>query len=218
MSSFLLSLVALSVIGSINPNGFAVQIYLLSTAKPVIRALTFALGEYVALWIAGLLIAWGMTQVLEQFLNSLSKSIYILHLFVGIALLIVGWNATKLLRFSTKTQHPRSLKSLHTFWLGFSIVAIETPTALPHVAALKHMADAHLSIPTFVLLWTLYDLIFVLPLLIFISVYLVLNDKAVNYLAKFYYRINIWFPKILPLALMGIGLILIINSLIHFYK
>ncbi|MEH1811690.1 MAG: hypothetical protein V7L09_04350 [Nostoc sp.] len=66
MTSFLLSLAAISVFGSINPNGFAVQIYLLSTPKPVIRVLAFTFGEYVGLLISGLLIAWGLRQVIQE--------------------------------------------------------------------------------------------------------------------------------------------------------
>ena len=218
MSSFLLSLVAISVIGSINPNGFAVQIYLLSTPKPVIRALAFTLGEYVGLLISGLLIAWGMRQVIQEVLNSVGESIYGLQFFAGIGLLIVGCNTPKIFNASTKTLHPHSLKPLHSFLLGFTIVAVETPTALPHIAALKQMNDAHVSIPIFILIWALYDLIFIFPLLIMVAVYLVLNDKAISYLEGFYYRINRWFSKILPFLLSGIGVFFIVNSLIQFFS
>ncbi|MEH2065489.1 MAG: GAP family protein [Nostoc sp.] len=218
MSSFLLSLVAISVIGSINPNGFAVQIYLLSTPKPVIRALAFTLGEYIGLLISGLLIAWGMRQVIQEVLNSVGESIYGLQFFAGIGLLIVGYNAPKIFNASTKTLHPHSLKPLHTFLLGFTIVAVETPTALPHIAALKQMNDAHLSIPIFILIWALYDLIFIFPLLIMVAVYLVLNDKAISYLEGFYYRINRLTSKILPFLLSGIGVFFIVNSLIQFFS
>ncbi|MEH2237703.1 GAP family protein [Nostoc sp.] len=218
MISFLLSLAAISVIGSINPNGFAVQIYLLSTPKPVIRALAFTLGEYVGLLISGLLIAWGMIQVIQQVLNFVGESIYGLQFLVGIGLLIVGCNAPKFFKPSTKTLHPLSLKPQHTFFLGFTIVAVETPTTLPHIAALKQLTDAHISIPIFILIWALYDLIFIFPLFIIVAVYLVFNDNIVSYLEQFYYRINSWTSKILPFILSGIGVLLIVNSLIQFFR
>ncbi|MCL6752184.1 GAP family protein [Nostoc sp. CCCryo 231-06] len=217
MTSFLVSLAAISVIGSINPNGFAVQIYLLGTPKPVIRALAFTLGEYVGLLISGLLIAWGMRQVIQEVFNSVGETIYGLQLLVGIGLLIVGYNAPKMFKPSTKTVQPHSLKPLQTFLLGFTIVAVETPTALPHIAAIKQMNDAYFSIPIFILIWALYDLIFILPLLIMVAVYLVLNDKAISYLEQFYFKINSWISKSLPFILSGIGVFFIVNSLIHFF-
>ncbi|MEH1948771.1 MAG: GAP family protein [Nostoc sp.] len=218
MTYFLLSLAAISVFGSINPNGFAVQIYLLSTPKPVIRVLAFTLGEYVGLLISGLLIAWGLRQVIQEALNYVGESIYVLQLLTGIGLLIVGYNAPKIFKPSKKAVQPHSLKPLHTFLLGFTIVAVETPTALPHITALQQMNDAHLSIPIFILIWALYDLIFIFPLLIMLAIYLVLNDKAISYLEKFYYRINSWVSKILPFLLSGIGGFLIVNSLIQFFS
>ncbi|MBN3897447.1 MAG: GAP family protein [Nostoc sp. NOS(2021)] len=218
MTSFLLSLAAISVIGSINPNGFAVQIYLLSTPKPVIRALAFTLGEYVGLLISGLLISWGMIQVIQQVLNSVGERIYGLQFFLGIGLLIVGCNAPKFFNPSTKNLHPLSLKPLHTFFLGFLIVAVETPTALPHIAALKQMNDVHLSIQIFILIWALYDLIFIFPLLIMVAVYLVFNENVVSYLEQFYDQINSWISRILPFILSAIGVFFIVNSLIQFFR
>ncbi|MEH2186578.1 MAG: GAP family protein [Nostoc sp.] len=217
MTSFLLSLAVISVIGSINPNGSVVQFYLLSTPKLVIRALAFTLGEYVGLLISGLLIAWGMRQVIQEILNSVGESIYGLQFLAGIGLLIVGCNAPKIFTPSPKAVHHNSLNPLHTFFLGFTIVAVETPTALPHLAALKQMNDAHFPISIFILIWALYNLIFIFPLLIMVAVYLVLNDKNISYLEKFFYRINSWSSKILPFSLSGIGVFLIVNSLIQFF-
>jgi hypothetical protein len=44
------------VIDSINPNAMAVQVYLLSTPKPVARSIAFILGDFVAAWLTGLLL------------------------------------------------------------------------------------------------------------------------------------------------------------------
>ncbi|MBW4424377.1 MAG: GAP family protein [Nostoc desertorum CM1-VF14] len=217
MISFLLSLAAISVIGSVNPNGFAVQIYLLSTPKPVICALAFTLGEYFGLLFSGLLIAWGIIQVIQQVLNFVGESIYGIQFLLGIVLLIIGCNAPKIFKPSIKNLQPLSLKPLDIFFLGFTIVLVETPTALPHIAALKQLTDAHISIPTFILIWALYDLIFIFPLLIMVAAYLVFNDNIVSSLKKFNYRINSWISKTLPFVLSAIGILFMINSLIQFF-
>lgn len=217
MLSFLLSLAAISVMGSVNPNGFAVQIYLLSTPKPMICALAFTLGEYFGLLFSGLLIAWGMIQVIQQVLNFVGESIYGIQFLVGIVLLIAGCNAPKFFKPSIKNLQPLSLNPLHIFFLGFTIVLVETPTALPHIAALKQLTDAHIPIPMFILIWALYDLIFIFPLLIMVAAYLVFNDSIVSYLKEFNYRINSWAGKILPFVLSAIGILFIINSLIQFF-
>ena len=55
-SALLASVVAIAVIDSINPNAMAVQVYLLTTPKPVARSIAFILGDFVAAWLTGLLL------------------------------------------------------------------------------------------------------------------------------------------------------------------
>ncbi|MDP8935794.1 MAG: GAP family protein, partial [Cyanobacteriota bacterium] len=64
MNSLLRSLALIALIDSINPNAMAVQVYLLSTPKPVVRSIAFILGDFSATWIAGLLLTFGITRVI----------------------------------------------------------------------------------------------------------------------------------------------------------
>ncbi len=72
MQSLLFSLVAIALLDSLNPNGIALQIYLLSTPRPIKRSLAFALGEYVAAIGAGIVLWLSFGQLgasFQQFLH-----------------------------------------------------------------------------------------------------------------------------------------------------
>lgn len=65
MSTLLMTIIAIAIVDSINPNAVAVQIYLLSTSKPVARSLAFIAGDFLAAWIAGLLIILGIVAITQ---------------------------------------------------------------------------------------------------------------------------------------------------------
>jgi len=86
--------------------------------------------ETFAAWVAGLLIAFGMTQVLAQIFNRLGEVIYVLQLIGGVILIILGYNLDKFASPQIPTKRPKS-SSQFTFLLGATMAFVEAPTALP---------------------------------------------------------------------------------------
>jgi cytochrome c biogenesis protein CcdA len=215
MSTLLASLAAIAALDSINPNAMAVQLYLLSTPKPVARSIAFILGDFFAAWVAGLLIAFGMTQVLAQIFNRLGEVIYVLQLIGGVILIILGYNLDKFASPQIPTKRPKSLKPIHTFLLGATMAFVEAPTALPYLAALERMTSANLPLQQLMGVLTFYNVIFVFPLFVLLGIYLLLGDRAADLLDRINPLITKWFPKIMRVILIGLGFLLILDCIAY---
>ncbi|MBF2018675.1 MAG: hypothetical protein IGR93_00815 [Hydrococcus sp. C42_A2020_068] len=85
METLLSSIVAIAAIDSINPSAMAVQIYLLSTPKPIARSVTFIVGKFFAAWIAGWLLILGLTQIIAQLFSRLNEVIYFFSSFLALS-------------------------------------------------------------------------------------------------------------------------------------
>jgi cytochrome c biogenesis protein CcdA len=182
MNSLLGSLALIALIDSINPNAMAVQVYLLSTPKPVVRSIAFILGDFAAAWIAGLLLTFGITQVITQIFNFLGDVIYVLQFILGVVLIVIGYHLSKFANQLTTTKRPKSLKPIHTFQLGATMAFVEAPTALPYLAAIEQITREDLQLPEVLGVLAFYNLIFVFPLIVLLGMYLVLRNRAATLL------------------------------------
>ena len=63
MPSLFIYLVMVAALDSLNPTTTAVQIYLLTTPKPVARSMSFIVGVFGTYWAAGLGVALGVGRV-----------------------------------------------------------------------------------------------------------------------------------------------------------
>jgi len=59
VNTLIAPLVAIAVLDSLNPTATTMQVYLLSTPKPILRSVIFILGVFLAYWTAVLLIVLG---------------------------------------------------------------------------------------------------------------------------------------------------------------
>lgn len=212
----LISIGAIALIDSINPNAMAVQIYLLSTPKPVARAIAFIAGDFAASWIAGVLLSFGISQFIQRVFSKLGSAIFILQFAIGAALLYLGFNLHKFLP-QPQTKRPKSLAPHSTFILGATIAFVEAPTALPYLAAIERITRANLELPQIMGAIAFYNLIFVLPLIALLSIYLTLRNRSSELLTKIHQFVTKWFPKIIKFILIGLGLWLIGDCIAYLF-
>ena len=217
MNTLLGSLAVFAALDSINPNAMAVQIYLLSTPSPVVRSIAFILGDFAAAWVAGLVLALGITQVITQIFNRLGDAIYVLQFLLGVALIIIGYNLSKFANQSTTTKRPKSLKSIHTFLLGSTMAFVEAPTALPYLAAIERITREDLQLPELMGVLAFYNFIFVFPMIVLLGIYLGLRDSAATLMNKIYQSVTKWFPKIMRVILIALGFVLIADCIAHLF-
>lgn len=217
MTELLWTIAAIALLDSINPNAMAVQIYLLTTPKPIPRSIAFIFGDFLAAWIAGMLIALGMMQIITHVFDRLGDVLYILQLLFGVALVVLGWNIRKLMQHS-KVKQPRSLKPFSTFLFGLSMAFVEAPTALPYLTAIERMTKSNPNTFQLACLLLFYDFIFILPLIVLLVIYCVAQKRAIRILSNAQGFVNRWFPFLFRYVLIGCGIVLILDSIAHGFR
>ncbi|RUS97584.1 hypothetical protein DSM106972_083210 [Dulcicalothrix desertica PCC 7102] len=216
MINLLISIATIALVDSINPNAMAVHIYLLSTPKPVARALAFIAGDFTASWIAGILLSLGISQVIRFVFTQLGSVIYVLQLLIGVALIYLGCNLNRFLNQS-QTKRPKSLSPGSAFILGGTIAFVEAPTALPYLAAIERITRENLRLPQLMSVIAFYNLIFVLPLITLLVIYLIFRNNAATLLQKIHQSVTKWFPKVMKFILIILGLLLIADCVAHIF-
>jgi cytochrome c biogenesis protein CcdA len=219
MHALMISLVAIAALDSLNPTAVGWQIYLLSTPKPIARSISFILGVFLAYWAIGLFAILGLRKLIATLIGNANFSlpdphIYTIQFLIGLALLIAGfW-----LKTSTQEEQgkrPQNLTTQQTFLLGLAMTILESPTALPYLAAIEQIARAKLDLLTIISLLGLYNLVFVLPLIILVGIYIIFHPQSATLLNRINRSIKTWAPKILRALLLGLGILLIVDSLAY---
>lgn len=209
--SLLTYLVAIAALDSFNPTTTAVQIYLLSTPKPAARSASFIAGVFITYWTAGLAVVLGASQVTISLPQLPASLIYSLQLITGVILLIAGWNLNP--APSEPTKRPVRLTLIQTFLFGSAATLWDFPTALPYLAAIERIVGSQLDLLTTMGILAIYNLIFVLPLIILLGVYLCLGEQSTNLLQVIHRSVQKWGHKILRVLLIGLGLLLIADCI-----
>lgn len=215
MNALLTCIVMIALIDSINPNAVAVQIYLLSTPKPIKRSLSFIAGDFLATLIAGLLITFGLTQVISQIFSRFHKIIYLFEFLLGIALVLLGCYFHKIFSQSKNTKNLKPPQPIQAFLLGGTIAFSEAPTALPYLAAIEKIVHENLSSYQIIGFLTIYNFVFVSPLIILLLIYLCFQQKSVAVLDSIQRFVDRWIPKVMRVIAVVFGLTLMVNSIVH---
>ena len=207
-------IVAIAAVDSLNPTATALQIYLLTTPKPVGRSIALISGIFVAYWTVGLLATVGLARLIQWVFLTYSEWISLIQCILGIALLYVGWT----LNSSSKAHQPlknkpNSLQPIHTFFLGMSVTLLEAPTALPYIAAIERIAQARLSFYDLAGVLSIYNLVFVMPLIGLLGIYIAFQERRTELLKRINQSITKWTPKILRVLLLVTGSVLLVSGI-----
>lgn len=214
--SFLGSLVAIAAIDSLNPTATALQVYLLTTSKPIGRSIAFIAGIFLSYWTVGLLATFGFTRLITSVLGALGWWMYLIQFVLGITLIYVSFtlNLSSTSNQSAKNQ-PRSLHPIRTFFLGMSVTLLEAPTALPYLAAIERLARAKLDLLNLAVILGFYNLVFVFPLIGLLGIYITLQEKSTKLLRQVNQAIVEWSPKVLQILLSVIGTLLVADCIAY---
>ena len=207
-------IVAIAAIDSLNPTATALQIYLLTTPKPVGRSIALISGIFVAYWTVGLLATVGLARLIQWVFLTYSEWISLIQCILGIALLYVGWtlNSSSNAHQPLKNK-PNSLQPIHTFFLGMSVTLLEAPTALPYIAAIERIAQAKLSFYDLAGVLSIYNVVFVMPLIGLLGIYIAFQDRRTELLKRINQSITQWTPKILRVLLLVTGSVLLVSGI-----
>jgi cytochrome c biogenesis protein CcdA len=219
MHTLLISLVAVAALDSLNPTAISLQIYLLSTPKPITRSVTFILGVFVTYWVAGLLAILGLRTLVISMISNANISfpepyVYMIQLLLGLALLIAGFSF-KSSPQADRGKRPQKLTLGRTFLLGMAVTLFDFPTALPYLAAIEQIARAKLDLFSIMGVLGVYNLVFVFPQIMLLGIYVLFHQQSAILLHRINRSIAIWSPKILRTLLIGLGILLILDSIAY---
>lgn len=207
-------LVAIAAIDSLNPTATAFQVYLLTTPKPVARSIAFIAGIFLTYWIVDLLATLGFAKLISLVFTSHRQWVYAVQSILSVALLYTGCtlksssNSNQLIK-----NKPRSLQPIHTFLLGTSVTLLEAPTALPYLAAIERIAQAKLNLLDLAEFLGIYNLIFVMPLIGLLGIYIAFQGRSAELLKRINQAITSWSPKILRILLLATGTFLLADCI-----
>ncbi len=178
--------VSIGLADSANPSTIAPALYLASGERALGRVTEFTLGVFFVYFLGGVAIALGPGQLLLSLLPNPDRTArHALEIGVGVAMLIA---AATLWRYRDKLirRDPPDFDSegKSSAILGATITAVELPTAFPYFAVIAAIVGSGLDPARQVSLLILFNLCFVLPLVLIMATLLFAGDQAGRVLAS----------------------------------
>jgi hypothetical protein len=177
--------VSIGLADSMNPSTIAPALYLATGERPRSDLIQFTLGVFAVYLLGGAAIALGPGQVLLSLVPHPGRTArYVVELVAGVVMLIA---AGVLWRDREKLAHrelpaPRA-DGKSSALLGVTITAVELPTAFPYFAAIAAIVGSGFDPVRQLILLLLYNVCFVLPLIVIIGTITFAGDQAERILA-----------------------------------
>jgi cytochrome c biogenesis protein CcdA len=210
--ALILVVVGIAVFDSLNPSLFLGQFYLMTTANPLRRIWSYIAGLLTVNYLGGVLFLSGFSVLLGRFFAQLDLDLVLwLLLALGIGLVFFGLQ----LRV-TPAQLPkrevlvRDARGgiLGSFGLGALIMLNELTTALPYLAAIERIAAADLTWAGNLLMLAVYNLIFGLPLLLFLALFVKMRGRFTAQIARISAAVHLWTLRIFKYGSLAGGALL----------
>jgi hypothetical protein len=183
-----LAVAAIAVPDSLNPSLIVAAVYLALGPHPVLRTTAFTAGAFVVTLAGGLLVAFGLGDLILSLLPKLSRPLKYQILTGFGVLLVCGAAVMWWRRRSLAAGEPPSARHAgggagSSALLGAGIAGVELLTAFPYFAAIAMVVGSSAPIGGKAALLCIYDLIYVMPLIAITIVCAVMGDRAAGVVA-----------------------------------
>jgi cytochrome c biogenesis protein CcdA len=172
--------VSIGLADSMNPSTIAPGLYLAIGARARAGLIQFTLAVFAVNLVGGAAIALGPGQALLALVPKPGATArYIAETVAGVVMLVgaaVLWRKRKSL--ARRELPSPSSEGRSAIWLGLTISAVELPTALPYFAVIAAAVGSGLGPVHQLIALALYNVAFVLPLILMIVVLTVAPDSA----------------------------------------
>ncbi len=178
--------VSIGLADSLNPTTIAPALYLASGDRPRERVAEFTLGVFLVYLAGGAAVALGPGQLVLSLVprpHHTAKSI--IEIVVGVAMILAGlllWRKRESL--SQRDPPDVNAEGRSSALLGATITAVELPTAFPYFAVIAAIVGSGLGPGRQLVLLLLFNLCFILPLLLIVATLWVAGDHALPILAR----------------------------------
>jgi len=178
--------VSIGLADSANPSTIAPALYLAAGERPRRRVMQFTLGVFVVCFAGGAVVALGPGQALLALVPRPGPTArYTVETVAGAVMLIAAgllWRGRHGLAHRELPAPPVEGKSSAV--LGATIAAVELPTAFPYFAAIAAIVGSGFGPGRQLILLVLYNVCFVLPLIVMIVTLAVAGTEAERILAR----------------------------------
>jgi cytochrome c biogenesis protein CcdA len=206
MSGLFVSILLFGLADSLNPATIAVAIVLATGRRPVPRLLLYTLGTGVTYFLGGLLLVLGPAGLLHSLLHrkptTAGHVVEIVIGAIGIAAAVWLWSRRP---GAVEKRVPTEVSSPRAFVIGAGITLVDLPTALMYFAAIALIARANISTAEEVALLVVFNVAYVVPLLVVTVLAGVLGPKAEPLLEKLRAFVARWGPRLLAVLTGGGG-------------
>jgi len=203
--------VSIGLADSLNPTTIAPALYMAGGKRAVSHVVQFTFGVFVVYLLGGLLIALGPGELIIDLVQRPSHAVrHLIEIAAGVAMMIVSGVLWLKRHELSEREPPARRDSRSSAILGATITAVELPTAFPYFFAISAVVGSGASVTRQVMLLVLFNICFVLPLLVIAVVLAVTGDGAEALLAKARDKLHANWPKVLAVVMLLAGLFVVL--------
>ncbi|HEX4519414.1 MAG TPA: GAP family protein [Gaiellaceae bacterium] len=216
MQHILAVVIGIGLVDSVNPVTIAPAFYL-AAAPGGAKSLTgFIGGVFLTNLAAGLVIALGPGQFLMSFVpHPGAHAKHLLELSVGSALVVLAaalWFQRHRVAHHVRAGGAQLDRS--AFVVGAGLVLVELPTAIPYFAAIAAVVGSGEHWTTQMLLLTVFNACFVLPLLAILTFRVFAGKRSRAWLVRARGGVDDFLARLAPILVLAIGLGLVALGLV----
>jgi cytochrome c biogenesis protein CcdA len=197
--------VSIGLADALNPGTIAPALYLASGKQAQREVTQFTLATFAVFFVGGAIILLGPGQALLAIVPKPGPTArHIIELVVGVVMLLASaWLWRRRGALSRRQLPTPRTDGRSSALLGATISAVELPTAFPYFAVIAAIVGADYDIGRQLLFLALYNVCFLLPLLMIIGTLAVAGDRAEEVLTK----ARRYLQRRWPVLLAGLALI-----------
>lgn len=201
--------VSIGLADSLNPSTVGPALYLAAEQRPGRRVLEFTLSVFLVFLLGGVLITLGPGEVLLDIVPHPGHTArYIAETAVGVAMLAAApllWlNRDRLSRRRRREEEMPRRRS--PVLVGAALSIVELPTAFPYFAVIAAIISSGLGIPKKLMLLFVYNVCFVLPLLVIVITLSIAGDHGREVLERARRYLQAHWPAIVALLALLAGI------------
>lgn len=197
--------ISIGLADSLNPSTIAPALYLAAGEHSRRHVLQFTVAVFGVYLLGGLVIDFGPGHLLLSLVPHPGRRVsYILEVVAGVAMITAAafmWGYRD--RLSTRRLPSPKASGRSSAWLGASITAVELPTAFPYFAAIAAIVGSDVGPVRQVILLVLFNVCFILPLLLILATLELAGPRAHEMLA----RARAWLERHWPAVVAALALL-----------
>jgi cytochrome c biogenesis protein CcdA len=209
---FAAAIAGLGLVDSLNPATIAVGVLLATTERPLGRMAGYIAGIFSVYLAGGLILTLGPGSLLRKALDR-PESTALDVAFLVAAAAAFAFGVWVFLHRDVEAKLPDvAVRPGSAVALGAGMTAVDLPTAFPYFAAILAILGEDLANSTEVALVVLFNLMYVVPLVVIAVAAALLGERAPSFLTRVRAFVTRWSPVLLALLSVAAGGVLLFKG------